>query len=56
MVVNCPHQIVQRGHNRKAIFLADEDYRCYLESLGVKGMDLFLLRSKIGLSKSILWD
>jgi len=28
-----PHHIVQRGHNRKAVFLADEDYQFYLENL-----------------------
>lgn len=33
LVPNCPHHIVQRGHNRKAVFLADEDYQFYLENL-----------------------
>lgn len=33
LVPNCPHHIVQRGHNRKAIFLADQDYQFYLENL-----------------------
>ncbi len=33
LVPNCPHHIVQRGHNRKAVFLADEDYQYYLENL-----------------------
>jgi len=43
LVANCPHHIVQRGHNRKAVFLVDEDYRYYLgnlkewkERLGIK--------------------
>ena len=27
LVSNYPHHIVQRGHNRKAVFLADEDYQ-----------------------------
>ncbi len=30
---NCPHPIVQRGHNRKAVFLADEDCQYYLDNL-----------------------
>tara|TARA_R110002074_G_C12401303_1_gene654175 strand:- start:166 stop:861 length:696 start_codon:yes stop_codon:yes gene_type:complete len=33
LVPNCPHHIVQRGHNRKAVFLADQDYQYYLENL-----------------------
>ena len=28
-----PHHIVQRGHNRQSIFMADEDYNYYLENL-----------------------
>mgnify|MGYP003387560800 CR=1 FL=1 len=33
LVSGCPHHIVQRGHNRNAVFLADEDYQFYLENL-----------------------
>jgi putative transposase len=33
LLSNDPHHIVQRGHNRKAVFLADEDYQFYLEIL-----------------------
>ena len=33
LVPNYPHHIVQRGHNRKAVFLADQDYQYYLENL-----------------------
>jgi putative transposase len=33
IVPNCPHHIVQRGHNRKAVFITDEDYRYYLSTL-----------------------
>ncbi|MFT6388629.1 MAG: putative transposase [Cellvibrionaceae bacterium] len=33
LVSNCPHHIVQRGHNRKAVFVADEDHRHYLKNL-----------------------
>jgi REP-associated tyrosine transposase len=30
---NTPHHIVQRGHNRKAVFVEGEDYQYYLENL-----------------------
>ena len=33
LIPNCPHHIVQRGHNRKAIFLQEADYQYYLENL-----------------------
>ena len=33
LVLNCPHNIVQRGHNRNAVFISDEDYRLYLYNL-----------------------
>ena len=33
LVPNYPHHIVQRGHNRKAVFLTDQDYQYYLENL-----------------------
>ena len=33
IVPNTPHHIVQRGHNRNAVFVQDEDYRYYLETL-----------------------
>lgn len=33
LVPNYPHHIVQRGHNRKVVFLANDDYRFYLENL-----------------------
>ena len=33
LVSNYPHHIVQRGHNRKVVFLADENYQFYLENL-----------------------
>jgi len=33
IVPNCPHHIVQRGHNRNAVFVCDDDYRYYLENL-----------------------
>ncbi len=33
LVPNCPHHIVQRGHNRKTIFVADDDYQYYLDNL-----------------------
>ncbi len=28
-----PHHVVQRGHNRQAVFAADEDYQRYLADL-----------------------
>ena len=30
---NYPHHVVQRGHNRQAVFAADEDYQRYLADL-----------------------
>lgn len=33
LVPNCPHHIVQRGHNRNAVFIQDQDYQFYLENL-----------------------
>jgi putative transposase len=33
LVPNCPHHIVQRGHNRKAVFITDDDYNYYLSNL-----------------------
>lgn len=30
---NYPHHIIQRGHNRQAVFASDEDYFYYLENL-----------------------
>jgi putative transposase len=33
LVPGYPHHIVQRGHNRKAIFVANEDYQYYLTNL-----------------------
>ena len=33
LVPNCPHHLVQRGHNRKALFVSDEDKQYYLSNL-----------------------
>jgi len=33
IVPDCPHHIVQRGHNRQVIFASDEDYHYYLNNL-----------------------
>jgi len=33
IVPNLPHHIVQRGHNRKAIFVDQHDYQYYLDTL-----------------------
>ena len=33
IIPNLPHHVVQRGHNRNAVFLEHRDYRYYLETL-----------------------
>ncbi|MFC6634933.1 transposase [Microbulbifer taiwanensis] len=33
LLANMPHHIVQRGHNREPVFLADEDYQYYRDNL-----------------------
>ena len=33
IVPNCPHHVVQRGHDKKAVFVCDEDYAHYLNTL-----------------------
>ena len=33
IVPGYPHHIIQRGHNRQTVFVADEDYLYYLENL-----------------------
>ena len=33
VVPNMPHHVVQRGHNRKAVFVDDADYSYYLDTL-----------------------
>ena len=33
LVPNCPHHIVQRGHNRNAVFVEDQDYQFYIENI-----------------------
>jgi len=33
LVPRCPHHIVQRGHNRKAVFVEDRDYQYYLDNI-----------------------
>jgi len=33
IVPNCPHHIVQRGHDKKAVFVCDDDYQHYLNTL-----------------------
>ncbi|MCK4790981.1 MAG: transposase [Desulfobacteraceae bacterium] len=30
---NCAHHVVQRGHNRQAVFVEDRDYQHYLDTL-----------------------
>ena len=33
IVPGCPHHVVQRGHNRNAVFVDDGDYEYYLATL-----------------------
>ena len=33
LIPKCPHHIVQRGHNRQAVFVSDDDYGFYLANL-----------------------
>lgn len=33
IVPGFPHHIIQRGHNRQAVFFEDQDYRYYLDNL-----------------------
>lgn len=33
IVPNCPHHVVQRGHDKKAVFICDDDYLHYLNTL-----------------------
>jgi putative transposase len=33
LLPNYPHHVVQRGHNRQAVFAAEGDYRRYLDAL-----------------------
>lgn len=30
---NCPHHVIQRGHNRQSVFVGDDDYLYYLDTL-----------------------
>jgi len=33
IIADCPHHIIQRGHNKQTVFAADQDYHYYLENL-----------------------
>jgi putative transposase len=44
LLSSTPHPIVQRGHNRKAVFLADEDYPFYLDNLKKRKIKLDVKR------------
>ena len=33
VIPNYPHHIIQRGHNRQTVFVADDDYHYYLDNL-----------------------
>lgn len=53
---NTPHHIVQRGHNREVVFIEDDDYRYYIntlkewkEELGVKVYGYCLMTNHVHL-------
>lgn len=33
IIPDYPHHIIQRGHNRQAVFAGDDDYQYYLDNL-----------------------
>ena len=33
ILAHAPHHVVQRGHNRQAVFVSDDDYNYYRENL-----------------------
>lgn len=33
VLANCPHHVIQRGHNRQVVFAGDDDYHYYLHTL-----------------------
>ncbi|EFK09666.1 conserved domain protein [delta proteobacterium NaphS2] len=33
VIPNCPHHIIQRGHNRQVVFAENGDYQYYLDNL-----------------------
>jgi len=33
VIPDCPHHIIQRGHNRQTVFADEDDYRYYLDNL-----------------------
>ncbi len=54
IVPNYPHHIVQKGHNRNAVFVEDGDYAFYLETLlefkkfyGVKVYSWYLMTNHV---------
>jgi putative transposase len=49
---NMPHHVVQRGHNRKAVFVDDGDYSYYLDTLGKWARQLRLNKSVPVLKKA----
>ena len=42
ILTGMPHHIVQRGHNRNAVFVEDSDYHYYLDNLAELKMELVL--------------
>ena len=41
VLANYPHHVVQRGHNRKAVFAEARDFERYLE-LELKGRRIYM--------------
>jgi REP-associated tyrosine transposase len=39
LLANTPHHIVQRGHNREAVFIEDDDCHYYVINKKVFGSD-----------------
>jgi REP element-mobilizing transposase RayT len=47
-----PQHVIVRGNNREPIFLAEEDYRFYLDKLKSMGSDTIDLIERIGVRVS----
>jgi putative transposase len=56
---NMPHHVVQRGHNRNAVFVDDGYYSYYLDSLGTWTQQPQVKVYALGISKyncqCLLW-
>jgi putative transposase len=54
MLPHTPHHIVQRGHNRQAVFTSDDDYNYYRQNIAAFKQTFFLWfpRSSAGIPLS----